>query len=317
MRSLKGERILLTGANGFLGRHVRRRLELFGANVYGPPRGEMDLLLGDLELEGHYDLIIHAAAFCGGIGLNATHPAEMFTANLRMGQAVIEHCRVYGSRLILLGSVCSYPKHCPTPFKESDLWNGYPEETNAAYGIAKRTIFEMASAYHRQYGMRVACLLPANLFGPGDHFEPERSHVIPAIIRKMLEAKETGAESVTLWGTGTPTREFLYVEDAAEAIVRAAERIETPEPINVGTQIEVSIRHIAELIREVVFGHNEQSLLPRIEWDHSRPDGQPRRRLDCTRVRELLDWGATVALRDGIERTVAWYLANREQPAHA
>ncbi len=207
-------------------------------------------------------------------------------------------------KLVLVGSVCSYPKYCPTPFQESDLWNGYPEETNAPYGIAKRALFELAGAYHRQYGLNVACLLPANLYGPGDSFDEAKSHVIPAIIRKFVDAQESDAPNVTLWGTGQASRDFLYVEDCAQAITRAAERLETPEPVNIGTGREVRIAELAETVAQAVGYQGE------IVWDTSRPDGQPRRVLDISRARAQLDFEAGTSLAEGLRKTVDWYLAH-------
>ena len=226
-------------------------------------------------------VIMHLAAVCGGIGANQARPAEMIHDNLLMAchvvRAASENSHV--KKLVLVGSVCGYPKFTPTPFREEDLWNGYPEETNAPYGIAKRALFELAGAYHRQYGLHAACLLPANLYGPGDSFDDAKSHVIPAIIRKFVEAQESGAPSVTLWGTGAASRDFLYVKDCADAIIAAAERLDTPDPINIGTGREVRIAQLAETIADVVGYRGE------LVWDTSKPDGQPRRCLDVSRAR--------------------------------
>ena len=251
-------------------------------------------------------VVIHLAAVCGGIGANQARPAEMIHDNLLMACNVVRSAAecLTVKKLVLVGSVCSYPKFCPTPFQESDLWNGYPEETNAPYGVAKRALFELAAAYHRQYGLKVACLLPANLYGPGDSFDEAKSHVIPAIIRKFVDAHESGAPSVTLWGTGRASRDFLYVEDCAEAITLSAERLETPEPINIGTGREVRIAELAETVADAV-GYSGE-----IIWDTSRPDGQPRRCLDISRARALLQFEASTSLAEGLRNTVDWYLAH-------
>jgi GDP-L-fucose synthase len=307
---LSQERVLVTGGTGFLGRHLCARLESGGGEVLGIGRQEFRFSNSESFanlLQAHRStVVVHLAAVCGGIGANQARPAEMIHDNLLMACHVVRSASECPTlkKLVLLGSVCAYPKFCPTPFKESDLWNGYPEETNAPYGIAKRALFELAGAYHRQYGLKVACLMPANLYGPGDSFDEAKSHVIPAMIRKFVEARESGAASVTLWGTGTASRDFLYVEDCAEAITVAAERLESPEPINIGTGREVRIAELAETIAEIV-GYGGK-----IIWDASRPDGQPRRRLDVSRAQSLLDWNASTDLAEGLRKTVQWYLAN-------
>lgn len=309
MIDLRKERVLVTGGSGFLGRHVCALLADRCKEMWAPSHEGYDLLDPEkarimFDVYGP-TVVIHLAAYCGGIGKNQRHPSAMATANLLMGLEVLEQCCAFKAKAVMVGSVCSYPKHCHVPFKESDLWNGYPEETNAAYGIAKRTLFEVARANHQEFGLPVACLLPANLYGPGDNFDLETSHVIPAMIRKMVEAKEDGLPSVTLWGTGTPTREFLYAEDCAEAILRAAERIETPEPMNLGNGKEISIYELAHVVKSIVEYDGQ------IEWDHERPDGQPRRCLDTSRAKELLGWEAKTSLADGLRKTVEWYKANR------
>ena len=310
MLDLRQERVLVTGGTGFLGRHLCERLGHFAGNVFRAGREDCEFsnseTFGNLLKAQRSTVVVHLAAVCGGIGANQARPAEMIHDNLLMACNVVKSAAKTKTvkKLVLVGSVCSYPKYCPTPFKESDLWNGYPEETNAPYGIAKRALFELAGAYHRQYGLKVACLLPANLYGPGDSFDDAKSHVIPALIRKFIEAQESGAASVTLWGTGTASRDFLYVEDCADAIVRAAERLETPEPINLGTNEEVRIVQLAETIAEIVGFRGE------IIWDSSRPDGQPRRCLDVSRAKSALDWTSSTNLASGLNKTVEWYLTN-------
>lgn len=310
MIDLRNERVLVTGGKGFLGRHVCARLADMGVEMWAPSHEEMELL-ADGEVWARFQeyapsVVVHLAAYCGGIGLNQSHPFAMIATNTQMAVNVTEAAQVVKATLVVVGSVCSYPKYCPVPFRESDLWNGYPEETNAGYGVAKRTLFELAKAWHQEFGLQAACLIPANLYGPGDNFDPESSHVIPAIIRKMVEAK---GRPVTLWGTGRATREFLYVEDCADAIIRAAERIDDPSPINIGTGKEISIYELAHVIADVVGFKGE------IRWDASRPDGQPRRCLDVSKAKSLLDWEARVALHDGLRQTVEWYLNNRKAVA--
>ncbi len=309
MLDLRQERVLVTGATGFLGRHLCARLERSAGDVFRAGRQECRFSDGEtfanlLKMQ-RSTVVVHLAAVCGGIGANQARPAEMIHDNLLMACHVVKSAAKTRTvkKLVLVGSVCSYPKYCPTPFKESDLWNGYPEETNAPYGIAKRALFELAGAYHRQYGLKVACLLPTNLYGPGDSFDDAKSHVIPALIRKFIEAQESGAPSVTLWGTGTASRDFLYVEDCADAIVRAAERLETPDPLNIGTSEEVRISQLAEMIAEIVGFRGE------LIWDVSRPDGQPRRCLDVSRAKSSLVWTASTDLAIGLRKTVEWYLA--------
>lgn len=340
---LKQQRVLITGGGGFLGRHVCAKLADMGVEMWAPSSDEMNCVwldgedsygIGDRSLDTYFDrlrptVVIHLAANCGGIGKNQAAPADMFHDNMLMGFNILEMCRIYSARLVLVGTVCSYPKHCHVPFKESDLWNGYPEETNAPYGIAKRALFEMARAYHQQYGLKVACLLPANLYGPGDNFDLETSHVIPAMIRKFVDENETKSGSVDLWGSGEATREFLYVEDAAEAVIRAAEIIDSSEPINIGTGQERSIHVLAKLIHAIVnkpdidvrsgvWTHEaERVMFPhftRMNWDISKPDGQPRRCLDTSRAKELMGWEAKTDLETGLRKTINWYLEHRKEP---
>jgi GDP-L-fucose synthase len=303
-------KILVTGGAGFLGSHVVERLERQGHQVVVPRSAQYDLRsepdVARLFEQAEPELVFHLAALAGGIGANRAEPGRFWYENLLMGAYVLEQSRLAGVRkLVTLGTICEYPKHTPVPFREQDLWNGYPEETNAPYGIAKKSHLVGGQAYREQYGTNVVHLLLVNLYGPRDNFDLETSHVIPALIRKM----EENPDRIVLWGDGSPTREFLYVEDAAEGITLAAERYDAADPINLGSGHEISIRDLAELVAEVVGFDGE------IEWDTSKPNGQPRRRLDVTRAKELFGFEARTPLREGIERTVAWYRASA--PAYA
>jgi GDP-L-fucose synthase len=295
-------RILVTGGGGFLGSHLVERLEAEGDDVFVARRRDYDLTrMDDVErlfADSRPELVFHLAAEVGGIGANRANPGRYWYANLMMGAHVLEQARVNGTRkLVLAGTVCAYPKHTPVPFREEELWNGYPEETNAPYGVAKKALLVGAQAYREQYGVDAIFLLPTNLYGPGDNFDLATSHVIPALIRKMTESPE----EVVLWGDGSPTREYLYVDDCVEGLILAAERYDGAEPVNLGTGVETSIRETAELVADVV------GFDGRIVWDTSMPNGQPRRSLDASRARELFGFEARTPLREGIERTVAWY----------
>jgi len=300
-------RVLVTGANGFLGRSLVRALEARGPGALLAP-GSARLDLRERDAVRAYlahekpDLVIHLAAVVGGIGANRKHPGLFFFENAIMGVQLIEEARRAGiGKLVCLGTICAYPKLTPVPFREEHLWNGYPEETNAAYGLAKKMLLVQLQAYRAEYGFPGIYLLPVNLYGPGDHFDLESSHVIPAMIRKFLEAHESGAKEVVLWGDGSPTREFLYVEDAAEGILAAAERYDGADPVNLGSGDEISIKDLAALVaRETGFGGG-------IRWDTSQPNGQPRRKLDVTRAEKLFDWRARVSLTEGLRRTIDWY----------
>jgi GDP-L-fucose synthase len=295
-------RILVTGGGGFLGSQLAERLEADGDDVFVARRRDYDLTRMDdaarLFADARPELVFHLAAEVGGIGANRANPGRYWYANLMMGAHLLEQARLNGTpKLVLAGTVCSYPKHTPVPFREGELWNGFPEETNAPYGVAKKALLVGAQSYREQYGLNTIFLLPTNLYGPGDNFDLATSHVIPALIRKMIESPG----EVVLWGDGSPTREYLYVDDCVEGLTLAAERYDGAEPVNLGTGVETSIHETAELVADVV------GFEGRIVWDTSMPNGQPRRSLDGSRARELFGFEARTPLREGIERTVAWY----------
>jgi GDP-L-fucose synthase len=300
-------RVFLTGGGGFLGTFLRAELEARQpAAILAPRAAELDLRDGnavrDYLAEHRPNLVIHAAAKVGGIGANRTHPGTFFYDNAIMGIQLIEQSRRAGvEKFVCLGTVCAYPKHAPIPFREEDLWNGYPEETNAPYGIAKKALLVQLQAYRQEYGFRGIFLLPVNLYGPHDNFDLDTSHVIPAMIRKFIEARERGESTVTLWGDGTPTREFLYVQDAARGIVEAAEHYDDAEPMNLGTASEIPISELASLIAR------HTGFTGSIVWDTTKPSGQPRRKLDVTRAEAALGFRAATALEEGLRRTIRWY----------
>jgi GDP-L-fucose synthase len=298
---------LVTGGGGFLGSHLVERLRAAGLDPFVARRSDYDLTLaGDARrLFDHArpELVYHLAAEVGGIGANRANAGRYWYANLLMGVHVLEESRLAEvDKLVLLGTICAYPKFAPTPFSEDDLWNGYPEETNAPYGVAKKSLLVGGQGYREQYGLNTIYLLPVNLYGPRDNFDLESSHVIPALIRKMVEARERGESEVVLWGDGSPTREFLYVEDCAEGLELAGMRYDGPEPVNLCPGEEISVKDLAALVAEITDFTGE------IRWDTSKPNGQPRRRLDVSRAERLFGFRARTDLRSGLERTIAWYL---------
>lgn len=321
MLNLRDQRIILTGGAGFVGKVIQQRLRERGvpaANIFIPRKKDFDLTREpDVQRlyatafggPGKVDLVIHMAAEVGGIGANRENPGRYFYANMAMALHLIEHARLdglisRGGKFVQVGTICSYPKFTPVPFHEDELWNGYPEETNAPYGVAKKAAGQMLDAYRLQYGLKSAYVLPVNLYGPGDNFDPRSSHVIPALIRKVVEAQARGEEEIVCWGTGSASREFLYVDDVAEGIVRAAEVLEEPTPVNLGASFEVKIKDLVETIARLA------DFKGRVVWDHTKPDGQPRRCLDTTRAAKLLGWKAAVPFEEGLKRTIAWW---REQ----
>jgi GDP-L-fucose synthase len=307
MSRLQGSNIIVTGGAGFLGRHVCDRLrERSPARIVVPRSARYDLrdstAIRRLLSDARPDLIIHLAAVVGGIGANRANPGRYFYDNAVMGLHLLEEARLAGvQKIVSVGTICSYPKFTPVPFREEDLWNGYPEETNAPYGLAKKMLLVQAQAYRQQYGLNAVTLLPVNLYGPGDNFDPATSHVIPALIRKMVQARAAGLSEVVAWGSGNASREFLFVRDAAEAIVRAADAYDSPEPLNLGSGQEVTIRELARTIAELCRFHG------RIVWDAAQPDGQPRRCLDTARAARELGFRAATSLEAGLAETIDWY----------
>jgi GDP-L-fucose synthase len=305
-------RVLVTGGSGFLGRVVVAKLQARGAEVAVPRRAQFDLTQ-PAAVEALFDqtrpaLVIHLAARVGGIGFNLAEPANLYLDNLLMGTYVLEAARRHGvGKTVLLGTVCSYPKYTPVPFRETSLWDGYPEETNAPYGVAKKALLVHAQVNKVQHGQSSVFLIPTNLYGPGDKFHPSVSHVIPALIKKCVDAVERGEQKVEVWGTGSASREYLYVDDAAEAVVLAAGHHADPEPINLGADREVTVRETAERIAALVGFRGD------LVWDPTKPDGQPRRRVDASRAEAAFGWRATTPFDDGLRRTIDWYLANRAE----
>jgi GDP-L-fucose synthase len=309
----KSDRIAITGGAGFLGGFLTQRLRDAGYNnLFIVTIEEFDLTR-EADVQRMYreqkpDVVIHLAAQVGGIGANRENPGRFFYANMAMGLHLIEHARIHGvKKFVQVGTICAYPKFTPVPFKEADLWNGYPEETNAPYGIAKKALLVMCQAYRQQYGLNAIYLLPVNMYGPRDNFDLNSSHVIPALIRKCVEARDRGDEKIVAWGTGSASREFLYVEDCAEALVACMERYDSPEPMNLGSGREITIRDLTNLIARMT------GFKGRIEWDSSKPDGQPRRCLDVSRAKQILGFTAKTTLEEGLRRTIEWYEANRRR----
>jgi GDP-L-fucose synthase len=308
---LADKRVLVTGGAGFLGRQVVNKLGQKGSrDVFVPRRQEYDLTQQDsverLYQEFHPEIVIHLAAVVGGIGANRMNPGRFLYENLIMGTQLMEYARRNEvEKFVGVGTICSYPKFTPVPFREEDLWNGYPEETNAPYGLAKKMLLVQGLSYRQQYGFNAIHLLPVNLYGPGDNFDPESSHVIPALIRKCVEAIERGEGEIVCWGDGSATREFLFVEDCAEAIVLATEKYDGAEPVNIGAGFEISIRDLTNLIVELSGFKGE------IRWDTTKPNGQPRRCLDTSRARELFGFQAPTQFEDGLQQAIDWYRAHR------
>lgn len=312
----EGKKILLTGGNGFLGKHLKRKLSeermVPAAHIRVPDEKECDLRIWEncRKAVNGIDLVIHLAAKVGGIGFNQKYPGELFYDNAIMSIQLMEAARLEGvEKYVALGTVCAYPKFTPVPFRESDLWNGYPEETNAPYGIAKKIQLVQSQSYRQQYGFNSIFLLPVNLYGPGDNFDPGSSHVIPALIKKFVEAQSNGEQEVAVWGTGSASREFLYVEDAAEAILLAAERYNGQDPVNLGAGREIKIKDLVLLIKDMT-GYGGE-----VVWDRSKPDGQPRRMLDTSRAAEGFGFKSMTGFEEGLKCTIAWYRAEKRGEA--
>lgn len=310
----QGHQVMVTGGGGFLGKAVVRRLESAGADqVFVPRSRDYDLRTQDgidrALADSRPRMVIHLAAVVGGIGANRENPGRFFYENAVMGIQLMERARLAGvEKFVTIGTVCSYPKFTPVPFKEDDLWIGYPEETNAPYGLAKKMLLVQGQAYRQQYGFNVIHLIPVNLYGPGDNFNPASSHVIPALIKKCVDARDAGERFIEVWGSGSPSREFIYVDDAAEGIVLAAERYDGAEPVNLGVGREITVRELVELIVRVAGFEGS------VRWDKTKPDGQPRRSLDTSRATLRFGFTARTSFEDGLQRTVAWYESMRRRP---
>lgn len=323
------QRVIVTGGAGFLGRHVLEGLRARGVpdnQVFVPRKRDFDLTEQD-DCHRLYrtafgpdkaSMVIHLAAEVGGIGANRENPGRYFYANMAMALHLIEQARLdglveRGGTFVQTGTICAYPNLTPVPFKEENLWNGYPEVTNAPYGVAKKAAWQMLDAYKLQYGMKGVYVLPVNLYGPHDNFNLHSSHVIPALIRKCLEARDAGADHIEVWGTGSASREFLYVEDAAEGILTAAEKMDGPDPINLGTNMEITIRNLVHLIARLTEFADESTIEQKIRWDTTKPDGQPRRCLDVSRAKERIGWQAKVGFEEGLKRTIEWFEKHRHE----
>jgi GDP-L-fucose synthase len=309
--NLTTKRIMITGGDGFLGRYVIDELRRKGVErIFVPGHHDYDLTqmpdIGRAYQTGQPDIVLHLAAKVGGIGINREKPGEFFYDNLMMGAQLMEQGRLAGvEKFVSIGTVCAYPKLTPVPFKEDDLWNGYPEETNAPYGLAKKMLLVQGQAYRQQYGFKAIYLLPVNLYGPGDNFDPHSSHVIPALIKKCVDAIDRRDKQIVAWGTGSASREFLYVEDAARAIVLATQKYDASEPVNIGSGMEITIKDLLNLIAELTGFRGD------IVWDNSKPDGQPRRSLDITRAKQAFGFEAQTNFRAGLYKTIDWYLSQR------
>jgi GDP-L-fucose synthase len=309
---LSTKRICITGGAGFLGTHLQVQLRKLGAKeLFIPTYPEYDLVKSEdiarLYEDSKPDIVIHLAAKVGGIGANREKPGEFFYDNLMMGVQLLHQAWQRGiEKFVAIGTICAYPKFTPIPFKEEDLWNGYPEETNAPYGLAKKMLLVQSQGYRQQYGYNSIYLLPVNLYGPGDNFNPASSHVIPALIKKCVDAREAGETEIIAWGDGTPTREFIYVEDAAEAIALATERYNTSDPVNIGSSFEISIKDLTELVARLT------GFTGAIRWDSSKPNGQPRRKLDTSRAKKYFGFESHTDFEEGLKRTIAWYEASRK-----
>ena len=308
---LSQKRLCVTGGAGFLGKHLIARLEHYGAkDIFVPRSADYDLVKGEditrMMDDAQPDIIIHLAARVGGIGANMEKPGEFFYDNLMMGIQLIHQSWQRGvEKFVAVGTICAYPKYTPIPFKEEEIWNGYPEETNAPYGLAKKMLLVQSQSYREQYGYNSVFLLPVNLYGPGDNFNPASSHVIPALIRKCLEAKERGDKQIVAWGDGSPTREFIYAEDAAEGIALATMRYNSSDPVNIGSSFEISIKDLTETIARLCDFEGD------VVWDTSKPNGQPRRKLDTTRAKERFGFEAKTDFEEGLKKTIAWYKEER------
>lgn|SRR3990167_8388333 len=302
----KNKKVLVTGGHGFVGTHLVSRLNALGAIVIAPTQADYDLVDGN-QVKAMYednpcDMVIHLAAVVGGIGANRQHPGKFFYENAMMGIQMIEQARQFKiPKFVAIGTICAYPKFTPIPFKEEDLWNGYPEETNAPYGLAKKMMLVQSQGYREEYGFNSIFLLPVNQYGPGDNFDPESSHVIPALIRKCIEAVDSGADSIEVWGDGSPTREFLYVKDTVEAIVLAAEKYNKSDPVNLGSAFEISIKDLVELVAK------ETGFKGKVRWDKTKPNGQPRRKLDTSRAKKEFGFESKTTFEDGLAETIKWY----------
>jgi GDP-L-fucose synthase len=309
----KDKRVVVTGGGGFLGQVVAEQLSSKGCkHIMVPRSAEYDLreksAIRKLYTQARPDMVIHLAAVVGGIGANRANPGKFFYDNLIMGAELMEQARQTGiAKFVAIGTICAYPKFCKVPFKEDSIWDGYPEETNAPYGLAKKMLLVQSQAYRQQYGLNSIYLLPVNLYGPGDNFSPESSHVIPALIRKCVEAKERGDKQIIVWGSGRATREFLYVDDAARGIILAAEKYNSPAPVNLGAGFEISIKKLVELIARLT------KFKGKIVWDKNQPDGQPRRCLDTSRARKEFGFKARVSFEAGLKKTITWYALTKQR----